>query len=370
VKILVTGGAGFIGSHTVDLLMKRGHRVRVLDALALPVHRNGRAPDYLPAEVEFMRGDVRDRAAWERALDGVEAVYHFAAYQDYLPDFSKFFHVNAVSTALLYELIVEKRLPVQKVVVASSQSVYGEGTYQCETHGVQFPGPRSAEQLARHDWEVRCPVCHTPMPPKLTNETVVRPHNSYAMSKYTEEMIALTLGRQYGIPSVGMRYSITQGARQSFHNAYSGALRIFAMQLLAGERPTVYEDGLQLRDYVYVGDVARANVLVLEDARADDQAFNVGAGRAWTVLEFARIMAEAAGRPEREPLILGEYRFGDTRHILSDISKLCALGWEPQGSPERSAREYLAWAQSQPDFRNYTREARAHMQKVGAVRSQ
>src|SRR5574341_783916 len=167
-----------------------------------------------------------------------------------------------------------------------------------------------------------------------------------------------------------MRYSITQGPRQSFRNAYSGVLRIFAMQLLAGERPTVYEDGLQLRDYVTVGDVAQANVLVLADGRADYQAFNVGAGRAWTVLEFARMMAEAADRSGLEPRVLGEYRFGDTRHIVSDISKLRALGWAPLGSPAQSARAYLAWAQAQADFRNYAAEAREHMQKVGAVRSQ
>jgi dTDP-L-rhamnose 4-epimerase len=369
-KVLVTGGAGFIGSHTVDLLLKRGHTVRVLDALEPPVHRDGRVPDYVPREVEFVRGDVRDRAAWERALAGMDAVYHFAAYQDYLPDFSKFFHVNAVSTALLYEIVVEKRLPIQKIVVASSQSVYGEGKYRCAAHGVQYPGQRPAEQLARRMWEVGCPVCGTPMQPEMTDEAVVKPHNSYAMSKYSEEMIALNLGRRYGIPSVGMRYSITQGPRQSFRNAYSGVLRIFAMQLLAGERPTVYEDGLQLRDYVSVGDVAQANVLALEDGRADYQAFNVGAGRAWTVLEFARIMAEATGRPDLESLVPDEYRFGDTRHIISDISKLRALGWEPLGSPEQSARAYLSWAQAQPDFRNYTAEAREHMQKVGAVRSQ
>ena len=367
-KILVTGGAGFIGSHTVDLLLKHGHTVRVLDALEPPVHRDGRAPDYLPREVEFLRGDVRDRTAWERALAGVEAVYHFAAYQDYLPDFSKFFHVNTVSTALLYEIVVEQRLPIRKIVVASSQAVYGEGKYRCALHGIQYPGQRPAEQLARRVWELGCPVCGEPMQPEMTDEAVVKPHNSYAMSKYTEEMIALNLGRRYEIPSVGMRYSITQGPRQSFRNAYSGVLRIFAMQLLAGERLTVYEDGLQLRDYVAVSDVARANVLMLEDSRADYQAFNVGAGRAWTVLEFARIMAEAAGRPELEPVIPGEYRFGDTRHILSDISKLRTLGWEPLGSPEQSARAYLAWAQAQPDFRNYTQEARAHMQQVGAVR--
>ncbi len=262
------------------------------------------------------------------------------------------------------------QLPIRTIVVASSQSVYGEGKYRCAAHGIQYPGQRPAGQLARHVWEAGCPVCNEAMQPEVTDEAAVKPHNAYAMSKYSEELIALNLGRRYGIPSVGMRYSITQGPRQSFRNAYSGVLRIFAMQLLAGERPTVYEDGLQLRDYVAVSDVARANVLMLEDARADYQTFNVGAGRAWTVLEFARIMAEAAGRPDLEPVIPGEYRFGDTRHIISDISKLRALGWEPLGSPEQSARAYLAWAQAQSDFRNYTSEARAHMQQVGAVRSQ
>jgi dTDP-L-rhamnose 4-epimerase len=367
-KVLVTGGAGFIGSHTVDELLREGYTVRVLDALLPPVHRPGHQPDYLPREVEFIHGDVRQRADWERALDGVEAVFHFAAYQDYLPDFSTFFTVNVVSTALLYELIVEKRLPIQKVIVASSQAVYGEGRY-CRADGsAVYPGQRPAEQLARHEWELRDAETGEPLRPDITDESTVRPHNSYAISKHTKEQIALSLGKRYGIPSVSMRYSIVQGPRQSFRNAYSGALRIFAMQALAGARPVIYEDGLQLRDYVYVGDVARANLLVLQDARADYRAFNVGAGQAWTVLEFAKIMTEAAGRPDLEPVIPGEYRFGDTRHIVSDVAHLGALGWEPQGHPSQSARDYLDWASRQPDFGNFTEAARAHMQQVGAVR--
>ncbi|MBL8055600.1 MAG: NAD-dependent epimerase/dehydratase family protein [Anaerolineales bacterium] len=368
-RILVTGGAGFIGSHTVDLLLSRGHTVRVLDALEPPVHAERRRPDYLPAEAEFILGDVRDRAAWERALAGVDAVFHLAAYQDYLPDFSKFFHVNVVSTALLYEVVVERRLPVQKIVVAASQAVYGEGKYRRADGSAVYPGQRPAEQLARHAWDLLDPETGAVLTPDVTDEAVVHPHNSYAMSKYTEEQIALNLGRRYGLPSVAMRYSIVQGARQSFRNAYSGALRIFAMQCLAGERPLIYEDGQQLRDYVYVGDVARANLLVLEDPRADYQAFNVGAGRAWTVLEFARIMAEAAGRPDLEPRLPGEYRFGDTRHITSDTRRLQALGWEPRGHPAQSAREYLDWAVRQPDFGNYTAAAREHMKQVGAVKA-
>lgn len=369
-KILVTGGAGFIGSHTIDLLLQKGHTVRVLDALEPPVHRDRQAPDYVSKEIELIQGDVRDRAAWERALPGMEAVIHLAAYQDYLPDFSKFFHVNAVGTALMYEIIVEQHLPIQKIVTAASQAVYGEGKYQCAAHGVHYPGQRSETQLRARDWEPHCPVCAVPMTSAVTDESVVRPHNSYAMSKYTEELVTLNLGKRYNLPSVAMRYSIVQGARQSFRNAYSGALRIFAMQTLAGQRPSVYEDGRQLRDFVYVGDVARANVLVLEDSRADYESFNVGAGRAWTVTDFARLMAQAAGRPDLEPAITGEYRFGDTRHIVSDIAKLRALGWEPLGDPAQSCREYIDWATRQPDFGNYATTAREYMKKVGAVRGQ
>lgn len=367
-KILITGGAGFIGSHTADLLLQQGHTVRVLDALEPPVHRDRQKPDYVPTDVEFMVGDVRDRAAWEKALAGMEAVFHLAAYQDYLPDFSKFFTVNAVSTALMYEIIVEKKLPVQKIIVAASQAVYGEGKYRRADGAMVYPGQRPAEQLARHEWELRDAETGESLTPEVTDESTVRPHNSYAMSKYTEEQIAVNLGRRYDLPSVAMRYSIVQGPRQSFRNAYSGALRIFAMQTLAGERPLIYEDGQQLRDYVYVGDVARANALVLAEERANYQSFNVGAGQAWTVMQFARMMAEAAGRPELEPVLPGEYRFGDTRHIISDTAKLRALGWEPQGHPSQSAREYLEWATRQPDFGNYTKTAHEHMQKVGAVR--
>jgi dTDP-L-rhamnose 4-epimerase len=368
-KILVTGGAGFIGSHTVDLLLARGYLVRVMDSLTPPVHVDGQWPDYLPAEVERQLGDVRDKAAWETALNGVDAVIHLAAYQDYLPDFSKFFHVNCVGTALLYELIVEKKLPIRKVVVASSQASYGEGKYVCPQHGVVYPGQRSETQLKAHDWEVRCPTCAEPIQCQITPEDAqVNPANAYGMSKFTEEMLSINLGQRYNIPTAGMRYSIVQGARQSFRNAYSGALRIFAMQVLDGEAPTVYEDGQQIRDFVYVGDVAKANVLALEDDRANYQAFNVGGGKGIKVSDFAKVMINAAGR-ELEPNITQQYRFGDTRHIFSDVSKLGKLGWQPKGNVEQNCREYLDWAAQQPGFKNYAGAALEHMVKVGTVRS-
>lgn len=368
-KVLVTGGAGFIGSHTVDLLLKKGYEVRILDNLAPPVHAEGKIPEYVPLkDVDFLRGDVRVRADWERALDGVEAVIHLAAYQDYLTDFSKFFHVNTVGTALLYELIVEKKLPVRKVVFASSQATYGEGKYFCTEDGAQYPRLRPVEQLMRGEWEPKCPVCSNGMNLAITDEAVVKPHNQYAMSKYTQEMIALNLGERYGIPTVGMRYSITQGPRQSFKNAYSGICRIFTLRLMNGRAPVAYEDGLQKRDYVYVGDVARANVQVLEDPRADYQVFNVGGGEVATVVEYAHLVAGVLGK-DIEPVVPGEFRFGDTRHVVSDVSRLRALGWEPTTRLRKIVEEYAAWAETQPGARDYYEEAAAVMKRTGTVRT-
>lgn len=366
-KVLVTGGAGFIGSWTVDLLLERGYEVKILDSLERPVHLWGR-PSYIPKEVELIEGDVRSRKDWLRALEGVEAVFHLAAYQDYLPDFSRFFHVNSVGTALLYELVLEHNLPVHKVVLGSSQAVYGEGKYECPHDGIVYPDIRSLEQLMEGDWEVKCPLCGGEITPQLTDESRVNPQNQYALSKYSQELIALNLGKRYGIATVVLRYSITQGPRQSFFNAYSGICRIFTLRLLAGQPPVIYEDGGQLRDYVYVGDVARANLLALEQEVADYQAFNVGGGRAYTVLEFAELLCSRFdGR--FEPEVRGEFRFGDTRHIVSDISRIKSLGWQPETSLEQIVDEYIEWARSQPELiEDYYAQAERVMREKKVVR--
>lgn len=367
-KTLVTGGAGFIGSHTVDLLLERDYQVRILDSLAPPIHVDGRIPDYVPVnDVEFIQGDVRDRAAWEQALQGVDAVFHLAAYQDYLPDFGKFFHVNSVGTALLYELIVARNLPVRKVVVASSQAAYGEAKYLRSDGSVIYPQLRPESQLKHSVWEPLDPDTGEPLAPTWTDEAVVNPHNQYAMSKYTQEMIALILGKRYSIPSVAMRYSIVQGPRQSFRNAYSGVLRIFTQRLLNGKGPICYEDGQQLRDYVSVWDVARANTLVLEDDRANYQSFNVGGDRKVTVVQYAHLIADRAG-VDIEPEVPGLYRFGDTRHVFSDVSKLRMLGWKPEIGLEEIVDGYIAWSQTQPDFGDYSSTAEERMRKLGTVR--
>ncbi len=365
-RVLVTGGAGFIGSHIAEALLARGYHVRILDGLQPRVHPQG-WPHYLPRDLERHEGDVRDPGVWQRALAGVQVVYHLAAYQDYMPDFSTFFAVNTVSTALLYETIVAHQLPVEKVILTSSQAVYGEGKYRCSAHGTLYPGPRPLPQLAAGTWEVLCPQCREPLAPLPIDEATVNPHTAYGISKYALEMAGFALGRRYGIPTVALRYSIVQGPRNSFNNAYSGVCRIFTLRLLHGRPPGVYEDGLQQRDYVHIQDVVQANLLVLDHPDAQFEAFNVGGQRAVTVLEMACLVAEACGR-DVTPEVPGTYRVGDTRHTVSSSEKLGRLGWRPQIPVEQIVRDYVAWVREQPEARDTTEVAELVMERAGVLR--
>lgn len=365
-KALVTGGAGFIGSHIADALLARGCEVRVLDNLEPRVHPRGR-PAYVSREIEFIEGDVRGRATIERALDGVDVVFHQAAYQDYMPDYSKFFHSNVVSTALLFELIRELKLPVRKIVVASSQSVYGEGQYTCAEHGLVLPDARSIEQLDRGNWDLRCPECHAAVISVPLIETRANPAGAYGVSKLAQELAALRLGKILGIHTVALRYSIVQGARQSFYNAYSGICRIFTRAFRAGQAPIIFEDGQQLRDYVHVSDVVAANLLVLDDSRANGQAFNVGSGRATSVLDYARALKEKMNAP-LAPEIPGTYRVGDVRHTVSSVAKLQNLGWNITKGLDEIFTDYLAWLDATPDARDYIKVALNDMKRSGVVR--
>lgn len=343
-KILITGGAGFIGSHTADALLREGHAVRVLDSLEEPVHPGHRVPEYLDQRIEFVRGDVRDARVLLDALRGCDAVYHLAAFQDYLPTFSRFFDVNVTSTALIYELIVREQLPVKKVIVASSQAALGEGLYRDAEGRPLLPDIRPTEQLERGIWELQPPGGFKgPLAWQPTDETVANPQNQYGLSKIAEERVALSLGKRYGIPSVAMRYSIVQGPRQSFYNAYSGACRVFCLSFHLGRLPMIYEDGQQVRDFVNIHDVVDANLLVLRDSRADFEMFNVGGDRAYTVSEFASAVAEVFGVAGYRPEPCGKFRFGDTRHIRSDVSKLKRLGWAPTRGIHDSVAAYKAW---------------------------
>ncbi|HEY0817443.1 MAG TPA: SDR family NAD(P)-dependent oxidoreductase [Rhizobacter sp.] len=343
-RVLITGGAGFIGSHTADALLREGYQVRVLDSLEEPVHPGHAKPAYLDPRIEFVKGDVRNEAVLLDALRGSDYVYHLAAFQDYLPTFSRFFDVNVTSTALIYELIVREKLPVKKVIVASSQAALGEGLYHDATGRAVLPDIRPTEQLERGVWEVQAPKGFTgPLQWQRTDETVANPQNQYGLSKIAEERVALSLGKRYGIPSVAMRYSIVQGPRQSFYNAYSGACRVFSLSFHLGREPMIYEDGQQVRDFVNVQDVVDANLLVLRDERADYEMFNVGGDKAHTVASFATVVAEVFGAKGYKAEPCGKFRFGDTRHICSDVSKLKSLGWKPTRTVHESVEAYKAW---------------------------
>jgi dTDP-L-rhamnose 4-epimerase len=367
VRVLVTGGAGFIGSHTVDALVGRGDEVTIVDNLSKPVHLKGK-PTYLNPGARFVEGDVRDRELMASLLREADAVVHLAAYQDYLPDFSTFFSVNAVGTALLYELIVQHKLPIRRVVVATSQAVNGEGLYECAEHGAIGADSRPLAQLERGDWEIKCPKCGLAMQWQWTPESYANPENQYALSKQSQEQIALSFGKKYDIPSVCMRYSIVQGPRQSFYNAYSGACRIFSLNYHFKKAPTVYEDGLMRRDFVNIHDVVRANLMALDDERMVSEQYNVGGGRDYTVLEFAKLVAMISGVPELEPKIPGTFRYGDTRNSCSDTTKLQELGWSPKYTAEDSVQSYVNWLNEQADIDDIFDYAEKNMKALNVVR--
>ena len=349
-SILITGGAGFIGSHLADALLRRGDRVRVLDNLDPQVHGSEqRRPDYLDGDVELIVGDVRDRDAVARALKGVDAVFHLAAkvgVGQSMYDIENYTDVNNRGTAVLLEAL--SRNPVGSLVVASSMSIYGEGMYR-DAEGHPAAGQeRPLEQMKRREWEVSdlrgnalTPIA-TPesKPPALASV--------YALSKYDQERLCLMIGRAYGIPAVALRFFNVYGTRQALSNPYTGVLAIFASRLLNGRAPLVNEDGLQRRDFVSVSDVAQACVLAMEHApRVAGHAFNVGSGRNYTVLEVGRRLAEVLER-DLDPEITGKYRVGDIRHCFADISLARdLLGYAPRVQLEDALIELAQWLEGQ-----------------------
>jgi dTDP-L-rhamnose 4-epimerase len=366
-NILITGGAGFIGSHTADALLAKGHYVKILDILKKPVHMKG-FPEYLDkTKIEFIYGDVNDKATMIYALSNVDVVYHLAAYQDYLPDYSSFSLVNVASTSLIYEIIEEYNLPVKKVILASSQAVMGEGKYITQEGKTVFPSLRSQMQLNSGQWDLIDPKTSSPLIMDVSDESVINPMNPYAMSKYQQEMLAINLGNRVNVPSVAMRFSIVQGSRQSFYNAYSGACRIFSLSYFLKKQPTLYEDGNSIRDFVNIHDVVDALVLVMEKDEANGQVYNVGGGNPYTVLEFAKAVAEVFGS-DLSPNIPNEYRFGDTRHIFSDISKLKSIGWQPKRTIYDSIKEYKQYLEQQTDIKDILEYSEKHMRTLGVIR--
>lgn len=364
--VLVTGGLGFIGQHVTRALLARGDRVTILDARTAPVH-DPASPRPVPDGATMIEGDITDAAAVDRALDGATGVVHLAAYQDYLPDFSRFFHVNTAGTALLIERIVARALPVRRIVVASSQSVYGEGAVLCERDGLSLAAPRQIEHLERGDFEARCARCGAVALPAPTPEELVAPTNAYGISKLAAEQIVLRLGERHGIDAVAMRYAIVHGAGQSPRNAYSGVLRAACVRALAGEPPIVFEDGASLRDYVAIDDAVSATLIALDHPSATGHAYNCGGPRSWTVLELLEAVAEATGL-DLTPEIPGLFRVGDVRHTIGDLTRLCALGWEPATDLADTWRDYVDWLKQTDVSGDVVADAIADMRARGVLR--
>lgn len=349
-NILVTGGAGFIGSHLTDALVAAGHKVRILDSLVEQVHGDG-APPHLNKEAEFIRGDVCDAEAVRTALEDIDVVYHEAAevgVGQSMYEIVRYVKANDLGTAVLLEEMIKRPSQFRKLVVASSMSIYGEGAYRCEACGTDaYPQLRTNEQLAAHDWEFKC-ACGGTLTMKGTDESKpLFPTSIYAVSKQDQEQYCLAVGRAYGIPTVAFRYFNVYGTRQALSNPYTGVCAIFSSRLLNNQAPTIFEDGEQSRDFVHVDDIVQANMLVLETDGGDYQAMNIGTGRPTSVKQIARLLARGLGK-DIEPVIVGKYREGDIRHCIADISKARSLiGYEPKVTLEEGLKELLAWVSEQ-----------------------
>ena len=356
-RALVTGGAGLIGSHIVDLLVREGWRVRVLDVLEPRTHRDGRPP-WTHTEAEFVHGSILDKDAVRAALQGVDVVFHEAAYGGYMPEIAKYVAVNALGTAQLLELIYDENVPIKKLLVASSQVVYSEGAVLCPTHGRQFPSTRPVAQLARGDWSVHCAACDGPTTPTAMPESapIGGADFPYVITKVDQERLVLGWGQRTGIPTVALRYSCTYGPRQSIFNPYTGVIAIFATRLLAGQPPVLYEDGLQTRDFCFVEDVARANLLAATSDALDGLPVNVGSGVATSVRDVARMVGEGLGIAI-EPVARGEFRPGEIRHLTSDISRAARVGYAPTTGIAEGIARYVDWIRQQGDVRDYFAQA-------------
>lgn len=348
--ILITGGAGFIGSHVTDALLARGYRVRLLDNLEPQVHGpGGMRPDYLDSAAELIVGDVRDAAMVAQALRGVSAVFHFAAsvgVGQSMYEIEKYTSVNNLGTAVLLEALAHR--PVERLIVASSMSIYGEGRYRDADGRLRVINERPLERLKAGQWEPMDEQGRT-LEPIATDEAKPPALASvYALSKFDQERLCLMFGRAYRIPAVALRFFNVYGTRQALSNPYTGVLAIFAARYLNGAPPLVYEDGAQRRDFVSVHDVARACVLALESPAAPGQAINIGSGRSWTVCEAARLLATALGKEVIQPEITGKYRMGDIRHCFADIERARALlGFEPRFTLETGLGELTEWLRRQ-----------------------
>jgi len=368
-SVLITGGAGFIGSHLADVLLARGYRVRVLDNLSEQVHgRPAQFPDYLDPSIEAVAGDVRDRIAVERALQGMDAVFHFAScvgVGQSMYQIERYVDVNNRGTAVLLEGLA--RHPVAKLIVASSMSVYGEGLYRTRAGEIRTPRPRSVEQLKAARWDVLDERGAALEPVPTPEHKVPMPESIYALSKYDQEMMCLLFGRAYSVPVSALRFFNAYGERQALSNPYTGVLAIFAARYLNNRAPVIFEDGRQKRDFLHVRDLAEGCALALETEAARDEVFNLGAGQPYSILEVAQQLARVLGRESLVPDVSGKYRSGDIRNCFADISKAQrVLGYRPRVQLEEGLTQLARWLAGRAD-EDRSEAATAELRRHGLV---
>lgn len=366
-NILVTGGAGFIGSHLTDALVKEGYNVRIFDNLEDQVHQ-GKIPAYLNKHAEFIRGDVRDIDSFYKAMDGMDAVFHEAAavgvgQSQY--EIKHYVDTNVGGTANLLDLLVNKKQSIKKIIVTTSMTSYGEGNYKCDQCGVVRPGIRTETQMKKHDWELHCPNCNSYVVPIPTDENAQRHStNIYALTKNMQEDMILGIGKTYNLPSVALRCFNVYGPRQSLSNPYTGVTAIFISQLKNNKPPLVYEDGLQTRDFISVYDVVAANIRALEFHEANYHAINIGSGKALSIYQVAKTLSNLLGI-SIEPRVTGEYRKNDLRHCFADTKRAQKLlNWEPKISFEAGMKDLISWAKDEK-AENKTESAIQELRKKG-----
>jgi dTDP-L-rhamnose 4-epimerase len=352
-KILVTGGAGFIGSFLVDALVERGSEVRIYDALVPQVHGpEQKLPAYVNPHAEFIQGDVRDRESLAKALESVDVVFHLAAavgVGQSMYQIQYYTEANTLGGAVLLDLLANTKHRVRKMIVASSMSIYGEGKYECTDCGVTFPRLRTEEQLKTRDWEMKCPDCGRDVRPVPTDEDKpLYPTSIYAITKRDHEEMFLSTGLAYGIPAVALRFFNTYGPRQALSNPYTGVMAIFSGRLLNRQPPVLYEDGLQSRDFIHVRDIVQGLVLAMDRPQADYQVFNLGTGVPTTIAEVADMLSQYLTDGQVKPQIRSQFRAGDIRHCYADVSKARGLlGFEPRIPLQKGMADLLTWVKEQ-----------------------
>jgi dTDP-L-rhamnose 4-epimerase len=349
-NILVTGGAGFIGSFLTDELIRNGYKVRILDNLEDQVH-NGKKPKYLNKHAEFTKGDVRDYKTFLKALQGIDVVFHLAAsvgvaqsnYQ-----IKKYSDTNIGSMANLLDIVVNKKATVKKILMTASMTSYGEGDYQCKTHGIVKPSLRPEPQLKKKDWNVYCPKCKRKVVAKPTGEKSTINNNSiYSLTKNVQETMLLLTGRMYNIPVVSFRCFNVYGPRQSLSNPYTGVTAIFISRLKNNSRPIIYEDGEQSRDFISVHDVVTALIKGMENKSADYQIMNIGSGKPTSVKQIAETLASLL-KKKITPKIDQNFRVNDIRHCYADNKKARKiLLWKPSVSLNDGLSELIQWSEGE-----------------------